>query len=93
MKSMGVNMSNPVAQMVMAGPTIKRKRGRPKITNPGPDAIRMRKVYEKRKRETGYTALGKKRGKYTACTKTPRPAALWRTPISGYLHNGVWRWA
>ena len=51
----------------------------------------MRKVYDRRKRETGFTALGKKRGKYIASTGGYE-RKLWMTPISFYMHNGrrVW---
>lgn len=37
-------------------PHPRRKRGRPMINNPGPDALRMRKVYEKRRRENRQNA-------------------------------------
>ena len=36
--------------------------------------------------------IGKKRGKYLACTKTPR-TKLWATPIQCYRHNGRTVWS
>ena len=36
--------------------TEKRPRGRPRIADPGPDALRMRKVHEQRRRPSVKTA-------------------------------------
>lgn len=114
-----MNNHNPVAQMVMAGPTIRRCRYRKcaRVIDPGRTAQfcgykcyksewdtkrlgraplkrgRPKTSAKQRARNKAQSAKFKTsggRGKYKASTNMPNK--IWMTPISGYIHNGAWRW-